>query len=145
MTPVQILLAEDNPGDVRLMRELLQEAKVLNHVTVAGDGEQAIALLRGTNGRPALSPDLILLDLNLPRRSGQEVLEDVKSDPSLRNIPVVVLTTSDAETDVVRSYSLHANGYVVKPVNRDRFVKIVQSIEDFWLAAVRLPPHGHQP
>lgn len=103
MTPVEILLVEDNPGDVRLMRELLLEAKVLNHVTVAGDGEHALALLRGTDGHSAPLPDLILLDLNLPKRSGQEVLEAVKSDPSLRHIPVVILTTSNAETDCTRT------------------------------------------
>ena len=140
MKPIEILLVEDNPGDVRLTRELLAEGKVMNRVTVASDGEAAMAVLRGGAGTPPLRPDLILLDLNLPKKGGHEVLAEIKQDPELRAIPVVVLTTSEAEKDVVRSYSLHANSYVVKPVDLERFVEIVKSIENFWLAAVKLPP-----
>jgi CheY-like chemotaxis protein len=135
---VEILLVEDNPGDVRLTKELLRDAKTVNRVTVAGDGEEAMALLRGTSETRAFRPDLILLDINLPRKSGQEVLADVKQDETLRTIPVIVLTTSNAELDVVRSYRLHANGYIVKPVDLHRFVEIVHAIDTFWLAVVRL-------
>lgn len=115
--PLEILLVEDNTADARLVRELLAEAKLMNVLRVAGDGEAALALLRGGNGSPAHHPDLILLDLNLPKRSGHEVLEEIKNDPDLHNIPIVVLTTSDQERDVVRSYDLRANAYVVKPVD----------------------------
>ena len=139
--PIEILLVEDNPGDVRLTKELLHEAKVLNHLTVASDGEQALDLLRAGGASP-YRPDLILLDLNLPRKTGHEVLEVLKGDDSLRTIPVIVLTTSDAENDVRRSYHLHANGYIVKPVDLDQFVRSVQAIESFWLMAVRLPHQG---
>lgn len=141
MTPIEILLVEDNPGDVRLTRELLTQAKVLNRVTVAVDGDQAIALLRAPDPN-RYRPDLILLDLNLPRKSGQEVLAEIKADPALRQIPVIVLTTSEAEADILRSYSLHANSYVVKPVDLDRFIHIIHSIETFWLTAVKLPVRG---
>jgi CheY-like chemotaxis protein len=136
---IEILLVEDNPGDVRLTRELLRGAKILNRVTVAGDGEEAMALLRGTGETRAFRPDLILLDLNLPRKSGQEVLAEVKQDETLRTIPVIVLTTSNAELDVLRSYRLHANGYIVKPVDLHRFVEIVHAIDAFWLGVLRLP------
>lgn len=139
--PIDILLVEDNPGDVRLTKELLRESKVLNELHVVTDGAEALAFLR-REGRhsQAARPDLILLDLNLPRRDGREVLADIKRDPSLRRIPVVILTTSRAEEDVVRTYDLHANCFITKPVDLNEFVKVVRSIEDFWLTIVKLPP-----
>jgi CheY-like chemotaxis protein len=140
---VEILLVEDNPGDARLTREAFKEGKVLNHLNVVGDGVQALAYLskEGEYTR-AERPDLILLDLNLPKKDGREVLEEIKADPNLRRIPVVVLTTSEAEKDIVNSYELHANAYITKPVELDRFIDIVQSIENFWLTIVKLPPNG---
>ncbi len=139
--PVEILLVEDNPGDVRLTREALKEGKVRNNLHVAQDGVEALAFLRreGRYGE-AVRPDLILLDLNLPRRDGREVLEEIKADPQLRAIPVVILTSSQAEQDIVRAYDLHANCYVTKPVDLDQFITVVKSIEDFWFAIVKLPP-----
>jgi CheY-like chemotaxis protein len=138
--PIEILLVEDSPADVRLTVEALRDAKVRNHLHVVGDGEEALEFLRG-HGRhaSAVRPDLILLDLNLPRKSGREVLEEVKNDPELRRIPVVVITTSQAEEDIVKSYDLHANCYIQKPVDLDQFVTVVRSIEDFWLTIVKLP------
>lgn len=139
--PVEILLVEDNEGDVRLTREALREGKIRNNLSVAADGVEALRFLRreGPHG-DAPRPDLILLDLNLPRKNGQEVLEEIKSDPDLKRIPVVVLTTSDAEQDVLRSYDLHANCYITKPVVLDSFLEVVRSLEDFWVSIVRLPP-----
>ncbi len=137
---VEILLVEDNPGDVRLTREALKEGKVLNNLTVAGDGAEALAILRRGLDDGSRCPDLILLDLNLPKMDGREVLEEIKGDEQLRRIPVVVLTTSSAEEDILRSYNLHANCYVTKPVDLEQFMKVVLSIEDFWLTVVRLPP-----
>jgi CheY-like chemotaxis protein len=138
--PVEILLVEDNPGDVRLTLEALKEGRVLNHLSVAGDGLEALAFLR-REGRyaDAPRPDLILLDLNLPKKDGREVLAEIKADDSLKRIPVVVLTTSQAEQDILRSYSLHANCYITKPVELDEFLKVLQTIEDFWLTIVKLP------
>jgi CheY-like chemotaxis protein len=138
---VEILLVEDNPGDVRLTREALKEGKIRNNLNVVGDGVEALRYLR-REGPYAEStrPDLILLDLNLPRMDGREVLEAVKADPSLRLIPVVVLTSSAAEQDIVRAYDLHANCYVSKPVDLDQFIHVVKSIEDFWFSIVKLPP-----
>lgn len=137
---IEILLVEDNPGDVRLTREALKEAKMRNNLHVVEDGVAALEFLRREDGYgDAPRPDLILLDLNLPRKDGREVLEEIKADPELRRIPVVVLTTSEAEEDVLRSYNLHANCYVTKPVDLDRFIAIVRSIEDFWLTIVKLP------
>ena len=136
-TPIEILLVEDNPADVRLTQEALREGKVRNNLHVARDGEEALAFLR-REGEPR--PDLILLDLNLPRRDGREVLQEIKSDPRLKTIPVVVLTTSGAEADIVKSYSLHANCYITKPVDLDQFITVVKSIDDFWLTIVKLPP-----
>lgn len=138
--PIDILLVEDNMADVRLTREALKEAKVLNTLHVAQDGMAALAFLR-QEGKYAQSPrpDLILLDLNLPKRDGREVLGEIKQDETLRRIPVVVLTTSRAEEDIVRTYDLHANAYVTKPVDLNQFLKVIQSIEDFWLAVVTLP------
>jgi two-component system, chemotaxis family, response regulator Rcp1 len=138
---VEILLVEDNPGDVRLTREALREGKVRNNLHVAADGVEAGQFLR-REGKfaNAVRPDLILLDLNLPRKDGREVLEDIKSDPALRHIPVVVLTSSQAEQDILRAYELHANCYVTKPVDLDQFIHVVHSIEDFWFTIVKLPP-----
>ena len=138
--PIEILLVEDNAADVRLTREALKDAKVRNQLHVAADGVEAIALLR-REGRHAGSPrpDLVLLDLNLPKKDGREVLEEIKQDPGLQNIPVVILTTSQAEEDVLRSYQLRANAFVTKPVDLERFLEVVRSIESFWLEIVRLP------
>jgi CheY-like chemotaxis protein len=139
--PIHILLVEDNAGDVRLTREALKEGKVGNSLTVAPDGVEALAILR-QEGRYAgeTRPDLILLDLNLPKKDGREVLAEIKDNPALKRIPVVVLTTSKAEEDIVRTYDLHANCYITKPVDFDKFVSVVKSIDDFWLSVVRLPP-----
>jgi chemotaxis family two-component system response regulator Rcp1 len=141
---IEILLVEDNPGDVRLTKEALKEAKVGNNLHVAEDGVEAMRFLRRDGEFATVPrPDLILLDLNLPKKDGREVLEEIKADDTLKTIPVVVLTTSHAEEDVVRSYNLHANCYVTKPVDLDQFIRIVRSIEDFWLTIVRLPPAEH--
>ncbi len=139
--PVDILLVEDSPADVRLTREALKEAKVLNELHVVQDGIEALAFLR-KQGKYAGSPhpDLILLDLNLPKKDGREVLAEIKQDRDLKSIPVVVLTTSRAEEDVVRSYTLHANAYVTKPVDLAQFLSVIRSLEEFWLAVVTLPP-----
>lgn len=138
--PVEILLVEDNPGDVRLTREALKEGKVCNNLHVAEDGDKALAFLRqGGNGAGAPRPDLILLDLNLPKRDGRELLAEIKSDPSLRRIPVVILTTSRAEEDILKTYDLHANCYITKPVDLEQFISVVKAIEDFWLTIVKLP------
>ena len=140
MRPIEILLVEDNPGDVRLTQEALGEAKVRNNLAVARDGVEALQYLRReTPFEAATRPDLILLDLNLPRKDGREVLAEIKADADLRRLPVVVLTTSSAEKDVLESYNLYANCYITKPVDLDQFVRIVSSIEDFWLTIVKLP------
>lgn len=137
---VRILLVEDSLADVELTLEALEDAKLANEVHVVRDGAEALSYLHRRDGHEAASrPDLIILDLNLPKRSGQEVLADLKKDPDLRRIPVAVLTTSAAEADVVRSYDLGANCYLTKPVDVDQFLRVVQSIEDFWLGVVRLP------
>jgi len=143
MKPVEILLVEDNPGDVRLTREALKEAKVINNLTVLKDGVEALAFLRqqGPYGG-AVMPHLILLDLNLPKKDGREVLAEIKTDERLKRIPVVVLTTSQDEQDVFKSYNLHANCYVTKPVDLEQFMTVVKSIEDFWLGIVMLPKNG---
>jgi CheY-like chemotaxis protein len=139
--PVEILMVEDNPGDARLTAEALKEGRVLNHMTVVPDGVEAMAYLRRQGKyEDAPHPDLILLDLNLPKKDGREVLAEIKGDPALRRIPVVVLTTSQAEQDIIRSYELHANCYVTKPVDLDQFISVVKSVEDFWLTVVKLPP-----
>ena len=137
---VEILLVEDNPGDVRLTREALKEGKVLNNLSVAVDGEEALAFLRRQdNYAEAPRPDLILLDLNLPRKDGRQVLAEIKADEQLKRIPVVILSSSSAEQDILKSYDLHANCYITKPVDFDQFVAVVRSIEDFWLTMVKLP------
>lgn len=139
-TAIEILLVEDSPGDIRLTKEALRDAKVQNNLHVATDGEEAIAFLRHTgNHTKAPRPDLILLDLNLPKKDGREILEDIKTDESLKTIPVVVLTTSESEADILRSYELHANCYISKPVDLDGFIKVVGSIEGFWLSIVKFP------
>ncbi len=138
--PIEILLVEDNPGDVRLTLEVFKESKMHNNLSSVGDGVEALAFLR-REGKYIQSPrpDLILLDLNLPKKDGREVLAEIKEDPDLRRIPVVVLTTSQAEQDVLRSYNLHANCYISKPIDLEQFITVVRSIEDFWLAIVKLP------
>jgi CheY-like chemotaxis protein len=139
-TAIEILLVEDSAGDIRLTREALRDAKVQNKLHVVSDGMQATYFLRQQGMYAnAPRPDLILLDLNLPKKSGREVLEEIKLDPSLKSIPVVVLTTSAAEEDILRSYQLHANCYITKPVDLDQFLKVVRDIDSFWLAIVRLP------
>jgi len=138
--PVEILLVEDNPGDVRLTREAFRDARVSNRLHTVSDGVEALSFLaREGEYRDAPLPDLILLDLNLPRKDGREVLAKVKADERLRSIPVVVMTTSKADEDVVRAYGLHANCYIVKPLDFDRFVDVIRTIESFWLCIVRLP------
>lgn len=138
--PIEILLVEDNAGDVRLTREALKDAKVLNTLHVARDGEEAMDYLcRKGKYADAPRPDLILLDLNLPRKDGREVLAEIKADEDLKRIPVVILTTSKSEEDVLKVYNLHANCYVTKPLDLDQFVRVVQAIEDFWFTVVRLP------
>lgn len=138
--PIEILLVEDNPGDVRLTIEALKDAKVVNHLSVAKDGIEALALLhREGPYADAARPDLILLDLNLPLKDGREVLAEIKSDEHLKRIPVVILTTSTAEEDILKTYNLHANCYISKPVDLDQFIGVVRSIEDFWFTVVKLP------
>jgi two-component system, chemotaxis family, response regulator Rcp1 len=139
--PIEILMVEDNPGDVRLTVEALKEAKVRNNLHTVEDGVEALAFLR-REGRYAdvPRPDLVLLDLNLPKMNGREVLAEIKEDPDLRRIPVVILTVSQAEQDIVKSYNLHANCYITKPVDLDQFLEVVKSIENFWLTIVKLPP-----
>jgi two-component system, chemotaxis family, response regulator Rcp1 len=141
MSAVEILLVEDNPGDVRLTREALKESKIRNNLSIVRDGVEAMAFLRREGDFPnAPRPDIILLDLNLPRKDGREVLHEIKEDDKLKRIPVVILTTSDDEHDILESYNLHANCYITKPVDLNRFVTIIKNIEDFWLTIVRLPP-----
>ena len=138
--PVEVLLVEDNPADVRLTQEAFKEGKVRNNLNVVPDGVEALRYLRQENGYDkSPTPDLILLDLNLPKQDGREVLAEIKQDKELRKIPVVVLTTSQAEEDIMKSYSLHANCYISKPVDLNQFIKVVNTIEDFWLTIVRLP------
>ena len=139
--PIEILLVEDNPGDVRLTREAFKEGKVLNNLSVVEDGVEAVAFLR-QQGKyaDAPRPDLILLDLNLPKKDGREVLPEIKGDTNLKRIPVVVLTTSKAEQDIVKTYNLHANCYVTKPVDLEQFISVVRSVQHFWLSIVKLPP-----
>ena len=138
--PIEILLVDDDPGDTLITTEALQHSKVTNNLHTVANGEEALAFLRREGDySDAVRPDLVLLDLNLPRRDGREVLAEVKGDDDLRRIPVVVLTTSAAEEDIIRSYDLHANAYVTKPVDFDRFVEVVRSIDDFYFTIVRLP------
>lgn len=139
--PIEILLVEDNPADVRLTTEALKEERVYNNLHIVSDGVEALAFLR-KEGKyaKAVRPDLILLDLNLPRKDGREVLKEIKEDDGLKTIPVVVLTVSKAEEDILKSYKLHANCYISKPVDLKQFIKVARSIQDFWLTIVKLPP-----
>ncbi len=140
LKPIEVLLVEDNPGDVRLMQEALKDAKVHNNLHVVYDGDDAMSFLRREgkySGAP--EPNLIMLDLNLPGKDGREVLDEIKNDSALKHIPVVIVTTSSAEEDILKSYKLHANCYVTKPVNIEQFIKVVRAIEDFWFTIVKLP------
>ena len=138
---IEILLVEDSPGDVRLTQEALRDAKIQNNLQVVTDGEEAIAFLRRTGSYTEVPrPDLILLDLNLPKKDGREILAEIKADASLKTIPVVILTTSESEADILQSYQLHANCYITKPADLEGFMKVVRSIEGFWLSIVRFPP-----
>jgi len=140
--PIEVLLVEDSPGDVRLTREAFKDAKVHINMHVSSDGMQAMAFLKREGEHAnAPRPDMILLDLNLPKKDGREVLEEIKESPTLKSIPVVILTTSASEEDILRSYRLHANCYITKPVDLDGFLKVVKSIDAFWLSVVKLP-HG---
>ena len=137
---IHVLLVEDNPGDVRLTTEALREGKIPHHLHVVSDGVEAMAFLRREGPyADAPRPDLILLDLNLPKKDGREVLGEIKADENLKRIPVVVLTTSQAEEDVLRTYELHANCYITKPVDLQQFIAVIRAIEEYWLAAARLP------
>jgi chemotaxis family two-component system response regulator Rcp1 len=141
--PIDILLVEDNPGDADLAREALEGGKLNNKLFVVGDGEAAMDFLHKSGAYAQMPrPDLILLDLNLPRKDGREVLADIKADMDLKRIPVVILTTSQSEEDVLKSYNLHANCYITKPIDLGQFIRVVRSIEDFWLSIVVLPPNG---
>lgn len=142
LRPIEILLVDDNPGDIRLTQEALKESKVLNNLHIVEDGMEALEFLR-KKGRfkNVITPDIILLDLNLPKRNGREVLTEIKNDDFLKKIPVVILTISRAEEDILKSYELHANCYITKPVDMNQFVKIVRTIENFWFSIVRLPPN----
>ncbi len=137
---VEILLVEDNPGDIRLIVEVLKEGKISNHLNVVEDGEEALAYLRREGSyQDSIMPDIILLDLNLPKINGTEVLAEIKNDPLLKHIPVIILTTSEAEQDIAKAYDLHANCYITKPVDLEQFLTVVRSIENFWLTIVKLP------
>jgi CheY-like chemotaxis protein len=139
--PIQILLVEDSPGDVRLTQEVLRDAKIANELYVVGDGESAMAFLRQAGDyADHPRPDLVLLDLNLPRKDGREVLAELREDEDLHSIPVIVLTTSAAEQDILRSYQLSANAYITKPIDLNEFITVVRSIETFWLSILSLPP-----
>ena len=138
--PIEILLVEDNPGDVRLIKEVFKDAKIYNAMKVAYDGETAMEILRRKGEYMDGSyPDLILLDLNLPKKDGREVLREIKEDENLKCIPVVILTTSNAEEDLIETYKMNANCYITKPVDLDQFINVVKSIENFWLSIVKLP------
>ena len=140
---IEVLLVEDNPGDVRLTIEALKDGKIHNHLSVVSDGEEALAFLRRQGQYAKVPrPDLILLDLNLPKKDGREVLKEIKQEKDLKRIPVVILTTSTAEKDIIKTYDLHANCYINKPVDFDQFTNVVKSIEDFWFTVVKLPRGG---
>lgn len=139
-SPIEVLLIEDNPGDVRLTKEVLKDARVFINLNVVFDGEEALKYLyKQGKYSEAAKPDLILLDLNLPRKNGREVLVEIKSNPTLKMIPVIILTTSQAEADILRSYELNVNCYITKPVQLNDFINVVRNIEDFWLSVVKLP------
>ncbi|MCD4737132.1 MAG: response regulator [Bacteroidales bacterium] len=139
---IEVLLIEDSPGDVRLTKEALKEGRILNNLHVVNDGVEAMSFLKKEGEyKSSTTPDLILLDLNMPKKDGREVLSEIKADPKLKSIPVVVLTTSSAEEDILKSYDLHANCYITKPVDLDQFIEVVKSINEFWLNIVKLPPN----
>ena len=142
--PIEVLLVEDSPGDVRLTREAFKDARVLINLHVVSDGVEAMEFLK-LEGKHAKAPrpDLILLDLNLPKKDGREVLEEIKESPALKSIPVVILTTSASEADIKQSYQFHANCYIAKPVDLEGFLKVVKSIDNFWLSVVKLPREAH--
>ena len=141
--PVEILLVEDNPGDVELTREAFKQSKINNNIHVAKDGEQALDFLRKQGTFTGVTtPDIVLLDLNLPKKDGRHVLEEVKQDEALRRIPVVIMTSSKSEQDVVKTYDLHANSYLIKPVNLEKFAEVVEAIENFWFTIVVLPDNA---
>jgi CheY-like chemotaxis protein len=141
LSPIEVLLVEDDPGDVLMTKEAFNEHKVRNRLNVVSDGAEALAYLRREGPyADAVRPDLVLLDLNLPRRDGREVLAEIKNDESLHQIPVVVLTTSEAEEDILCSYQLHANAYVTKPVDFERFINVIRQIDEFFVSVVKLPP-----
>lgn len=138
---ITILLVEDNPGDVRLTQEVFKDGKICNNLVIVGDGEEAMEYLKKTGKyKDATRPEIILLDLNLPKKDGRQVLTEIKSDPDLKLIPVIVLTTSAAEQDILNMYANHANAYITKPVDFDQFINVVRSIENFWLSIVKFPP-----
>ncbi len=139
--PIEILMVEDNPGDVRLVQEALRDSKIINRLFSVSDGQKALECLRKEGSyADAVRPDLILLDLNLPRKDGREVLAEIKADDDLRRIPVVIVTSSKAEEDILKAYDHHANCYITKPVDLEKFVAVVKAIEDFWVSIVKLPP-----
>ncbi len=145
MNSIEILLVEDSPGDVRLTKEALKDSRITNNLHVVSDGEQALDyLFRRNEYANEPTPDLILLDLNLPRKNGMEVLKEIKSNPATALIPVVMLTTSNSELDILKSYQLHVNSYVTKPVSYESFLQVIRSIEDFWLNIVKLPTQQNQ-
>ena len=145
MNSIEILLVEDSPGDVRLTKEALKDSRITNNLHVVNDGEQALDyLFRRNEYANEPTPDLILLDLNLPRKNGMEVLKEIKSNPTTALIPVVMLTTSNSESDILKSYQLHVNSYVTKPVSYESFLQVIRSIEDFWLNIVKLPTQQNQ-
>ncbi|MBD3215172.1 MAG: response regulator [Candidatus Lokiarchaeota archaeon] len=138
--PIEILLVEDNPGDIRLTKEALKQSKILNNLNIAMDGDEAMKyLLKEGNYSEKPTPDIILLDLNLPKKDGREVLAEIKERKELRHIPVVILTSSEADEDIIKTYELHANCYVTKPVDLNQFSKVVKAIGDFWFSIVKLP------
>jgi CheY-like chemotaxis protein len=143
--PIEVLLVEDNPGDVRLTREALKDSRIGNNLSVVHDGVEALRYLRREGPyNQALRPQMVLLDLNLPKKDGREVLKEIKGDPALRTIPVVILTSSDAERDIASVYALGANCYITKPVDLDQFITVVRLIEDFWFGIVKLPPEPRE-
>ncbi|MCL4384794.1 MAG: response regulator [Cyanobacteria bacterium] len=139
--PIEILMVEDNPGDIRLTKEALKEGKIINNLHITRDGVEAMEFLyKEGKYKNSIRPDLILLDLNLPRKSGHEVLAEIKNDPALKRIPVIILSISKLEEDILKSYNNYANCYIIKPVDFNQFVEVVKSIEDFWISIVKLPP-----
>ena len=143
IAPIDILIIEDNEGDARLIKEVLSDGKIANLLHNVKDGVQAMEFLRKKGAYAnVVKPDLIILDLNLPKKDGREVLSEIKNDPELKKIPVVIMTTSQAEEDILKSYNLHANCYITKPIDLNQFIKVVKSIEEFWFSIVKLPPKG---